>query len=215
MIRLVPSVAIVTFVLGLAGARAAAAQRAADQAAAAAAPTARHVVSRTMFGDAAVIVNARGDGFVEVAVAGPKKSFVLSFRTIAARAWVDSAARMIRARPRRSNTPQTYRTDIEDPSSSGTMALRRQVTQGVSEYSVLFSDDPVAGISAVIAASEANALVAIMRRAVAESTRMTERGDSTGKAADSAAKPQPKGKAAPPRRQPASQPKAKTTPKAP
>ena len=95
-------------------------------------------VSKAVFGDAGMIVNARDDGFIEVAAAGPEKTVFFQLRHMAVRAWVDSTARMLRARPRRSNTPRTFRADIEEYGTSGTMAVTRTVTAGESEYALFF-----------------------------------------------------------------------------
>src|ERR671912_271483 len=51
-------------------------------------------VSKAVFGDAGIIVNARDDGFIDVAAAGPQKTVLIQLRAMAARAWVDSTSRM-------------------------------------------------------------------------------------------------------------------------
>src|SRR5688572_29408894 len=166
----------------------AAAAPAASQASPATKPGVRRVpIAKSVFGDAGMIVNARDDGFVEVAAAGPSKTVLLQLRTLAARAWVDSTARMLRARVRRSNTPRTYRSDIDEPGTSTTMALTRKVTAGESQYALFFSDDPLGGFTIPIERSEADVFVAQVRRAVALSAKLLEPLDST-KPADSAAK---------------------------
>src|SRR5687768_9584455 len=69
----------------------AAAVPASSQASPATKPGVRRVpIAKSVFGDAGMIVNARDDGFVEVAAAGPSKTILLQLRTLAARAWVDS-----------------------------------------------------------------------------------------------------------------------------
>src|SRR4029078_10876053 len=45
-------------------------------------------ISKSVFGDAGMIVNARDDGFIELAAAGPSKTIFIQLRTLAARAWV-------------------------------------------------------------------------------------------------------------------------------
>ena len=171
-------------------------------------------ISKTVFGDAGIIVNARDDGFIEIAAAGPK-TVLIQLRTLAARAWVDSTARMLRARPRRSSTPRTYRSEVEEYGTSTTMALNRKVTNGESEYSLFFADDPLAGFSVPIEKSEADVFVAIVRRAAAASAKMLEKPDPTAAAKDSTAKPAVKKPAA---KRPAASPPAKapaqTQPKA-
>ena len=153
-------------------------------------------ISKSVFGDAGIIVNARDDGFVEVAAAGPQKTVLIQLRTMAARAWVDSTSRMLRARPRRSATPRTYRADVQEHGTSTTMALTRKVTNGESEYSLFFSDDPLAGFTVPVEKSEADVFVAVVRRAVATSAKMLDKEDSTRAAKDSTAKPAPKKKPA-------------------
>jgi len=186
---------------------------AATQAAAVNRPSAKRVpIAKSVFGDAGMIVNARNDGFIEIAAAGPSKTVLLQLRTLAARAWVDSTARMLRARVRRSNTPRTYRSDIDEPGTSTTMALTRKVTAGESQYALFFSDDPLGGFTIPIERSEADVFVAQVRRAVALSAKLLEPLDST-KPADSAAKakkPAPKPATRRTTRPPATQPAPKS-----
>jgi hypothetical protein len=153
-------------------------------------------ISKSVFGDAGIIVNARDDGFIEVAAAGPQKTVLIQLRTMAARAWVDSTSRMLRARPRRSTTPRAYRSDVQEHGTSTTMALTRKVTNGESEYSLFFSDDPLAGFTVPVEKSEADVFVAVVRRAVVASAKMLDKEDSTAAANDSAPKPAPKKKPA-------------------
>jgi len=162
-------------------------------------------VSKAVFGDAGIIVNARDDGFVEVAAAGPTKTVFLQVRTMAARAWVDSTARMMRARPRRSTEPKTFRADIAEHGSSATMAVNRTVTAGKSEYSLAFSDGPDAAFTVPIEQSEADVFVAIMRKAVAQAAKLQEKPDTTTRT--DSAPPPPKKKPAAKR---AASPPAKT-----
>lgn len=151
-------------------------------------------VSKAVFGDAAVIINARDDGFIEVAAAGPQKTVLLQLRTLAARAWVDSTSRMLKARIRRSATPRTYRSDIQEYGTNGTMAVTRKVTAGESEYALFFSDDPSAGTTIPIESSEADVFVAIVRKAVVQSARMLDKPDTSAAKVDSAPPPAPKKK---------------------
>ncbi len=183
--------------------------------AAAAAPKAgvkRVAIAKSVFGDAGMIVNARSDGYIEVAAAGPKKTVLLQLRTLAARAWADSALRVLKARPRRSQTPRSYRVDVEEHGAPNTMALTRKVTAGESEYSLFFSDDPLAGFTIPIEKSEADVFVAQIRRAVAQSAKMLERPDSAAKRADSVAPTKPKPAARRPAKPPAATPAKPTTP---
>ena len=76
------------------------------------------------------------------------------------------------------------------------MALTRRVTNGESEYSLFFSDDPLAGFTVPVEKSEADVFVAVVRRAVAASAKMLDKEDSTAAAKDSTAKPAPKKKPA-------------------
>ncbi len=192
---------------------------AATQAAAANRPAVKRVpIAKSVFGDAGMIVNARNDGFIEVAAAGPSKTVLLQLRTMAARAWVDSTARMLRARVRRSNTPRTYRSDIDEAGTSTTMALTRKVTAGESQYALFFSDDPLGGFTVPIERSEADVFVAQVRRAVALSAKLLEPpdgakpADSAAKAKKPASKPATRRTTRPPASQPA--PKAPAEPPA-
>ena len=179
------------------------------QPAPAAAKSAKRVpIAKSIFGDAGMIVNARDDGFIEVAAAGPNKTVLLQLRTMAARAWVDSTARMLKARVRRSNTPRTYRSDIDEHGSAGTMAVTRKVTAGESEYTLFFSDDPLGGFSIPIEKSEADVFVGQIRRAVQLSAKMVEQLDTAAKP-DSAA---PKAEKPPAKRSAAKKPASTATP---
>ena len=162
-------------------------------------------VSKSVFGDAGIIVNARDDGFIEVAAAGPTKTVFLQLRTMAARAWVDSTSRMMRARPRRSPEPRFFRADIGEHGSNATMAVNRTVTAGQSAYSLAFSDGPDAAFTVPIEQSEADVFVAIMRKAVAQSAKLLEKPDTTTR--PDSAPPPPKKKPAAKR---AASPPAKT-----
>jgi hypothetical protein len=166
--------------------------------------TKRVPVSKAVFGDVGVIVNARDDGFIEVAAAGQEKPILLQFRTQAARAWVDSTLRMLKARPKKSDTPRTFRSDIPEFGTNGTMALTRKLTAGQSEYALFFSDKPTGGFTAPIEASEADVFVAIIRKAVAQSAKMLDKPDTTARA-DSTPPPAPK-KKRPAAKKPASPP---------
>jgi hypothetical protein len=155
--------------------------------------TKRVPVSKAVFGDAGMIVNARDDGFIEVAAAGPQKTILLQLRTLAARAWVDSTSRMLSARPRKSDTPRTFRSDIQEYGTNGTMAVTRTVTGNESEYALFFADTPTGGFTVPIEASEADVFVAIVRKAVVQSAKMLEKPDTTAHA-DSTPPPAPKKK---------------------
>jgi hypothetical protein len=152
-------------------------------------------VSKAVFGDAGIIVNARDDGFIEVAAAGPKKPVLLQLRTMAARAWVDSASRMMRARPRRSAEPRTFRADVAEYGTNTTMAMTRTVTGRESAYALAFSDGPGGEFTVPIEESEADVFVAILRKAVAQSAKMLDKPDTTARA-DSAPPPVKKKKPA-------------------
>jgi hypothetical protein len=189
-------------------------------AASAANPTAaskvkRVPISKAVFGDAGVIVNARDDGFIEIAAAGPK-TVLVQLRTMAARGWLDSTGRVMRARPKRSPEPRSYRSEIKEYGSNAMMALTRTVTSGQSEYALYFADDPTAGFTVPIEPSEAEVFVAIVRKAVAASVKMLDKPDTTAKS-DSTATVIPKKKpavkrTAPPARPDTTKP-ATTTPK--
>ena len=173
--------------------------------------TKRVSISKAVFGDAGIIVNARDDGFIEVAAAGQDKPILLQFRTLAARAWVDSTLRMLKARPKKSDTPRTFRSDIQEYGTNGTMALTRKLTAGQSEYALFFADKPTGGFTIPIEASEADVFAAIIRKAVIQSAKMLEKPDSAA-AADSAPPPAPK-KKKPAAKKPASPPAQTPQPK--
>lgn len=158
----------------------------------------RVAISKAVFGDAGVIVNARDDGFIEVAAAGPKKTVLLQLRTVAARGWVDSTSRMMKAKVKKSDPPRTYRSGISEYGTSNSMALTRSVNAGESQFALEFADAPQSAFTIAIEPEEADVFVAILRKAVAQSAKMLEKGDSASAKADSAkadsAAPKPKKK---------------------
>jgi hypothetical protein len=150
-------------------------------------------VSKAVFGDAGMIVNARDDGFVEVAAAGPQKTVLLQLRTMAARGWLDSTGRIMRARPKRSPEPRTFRSEIREYGTNTTMALTRTVTSGQSAYALYFADDPATGFTVPIEPEEADVFVAIVRKAVNASVKMLDKTDTAAAPkADSAPPPKRK-----------------------
>jgi hypothetical protein len=152
------------------------------------APSTKRVpISKAVFGDAGVIVNARDDGFIEVAAAGPQKTIYLKLRTAAARAWIDSTQRMLKARARKADPPRTYRSDVTEYGSTTTMALTRSVDAGQSQYSLGFSENPQSAFTIPIEEEEADVFVAIIRKAETQTAKMLEKTDTTAAlAADSA-----------------------------
>jgi len=134
-----------------------------------------------------MIVNARDDGFIEVAAAGPEKTIYLKLRTAAARAWIDSTQRMLKARARKADPPRTYRSEVIEYGSTTTMALTRAVDAGQSQYALAFSENPRSAFTIPIEAEEADVFVAIIRKAEAQAAKMLEKTDTTAAAvADSA-----------------------------
>ena len=142
-------------------------------------------VSKSVFGDAGIIVNARDDGYIDVAAAGPSKSVLLQLRTQAARAWVDSTLRMMKARARKADPPRSYRSEVAEYSTGTTMALTRGVDAGVSQYALAFAEKQ-SSFTIPIEPEEADVFVAIIRKAIAQSEKMLEKPDTTVKS-DSAA----------------------------
>lgn len=155
-----------------------------------AAPTSvkRVSISKAVFGDAGMVVNARDDGYIELAAAGPNKTIYLKLRILAARAWLDSSLRMMKARVKKADAPRTYRSDVQEFGSTTTMALTRSVTAGESQYGLTFSENSQSSFSTPIEAEEADVFVAIVRKAVAASAKMLEKTDTTAARADSIAK---------------------------
>jgi hypothetical protein len=164
--------------------------------------TKRVPISKAVFGDAGVIVNARDDGFIEVAAAGPQKTIYLQLRGAAARAWIDSTQRMLKARARKADPPRTYRSEVTEYGSTTTMALTRSVDAGQSQYTLSFSENPQSAFTIPIEAEEADVYVAIIRKAEAQSAKMLEKTDTAAARvadsvrADSAAKAKKKKKPA-------------------
>ena len=152
------------------------------------APSTKRVpISKAVFGDAGMIVNARDDGFIEVAAAGPQKTIYLKLRTSAARAWIDSTQRMLKARARKADPPRTYRSDVTEYGSTTTMAMTRSVDAGESQYALAFSENPQSAFTVPIEAEEADVFVAIIRKAETQAAKMLEKTDTTAaRAADSA-----------------------------
>ena len=153
-------------------------------------------VSKAVFGDAGVIVNARDDGYIEIAAAGPRKTIFLQLRTLAARAWIDSTSRMIKARVKKADPAQTFRSVATEYGTGTTMALTRSVDAGKSEYALAFSENPQSQFTVPIEAEEADVFVAIVRKAAVTSTKLLEKSDPAAAAADSAAQADSVAKAA-------------------
>jgi hypothetical protein len=145
-------------------------------------------ISKSVFGDAGMIVNARDDGFIELAAAGPSKTIFIQLRTLAARAWVDSTARMMKAKVKKTDPPRAFRSDISEFGSTTTMALTRAVNAGESEYALRFAENPQSSFTVPIEESEAEVFVAIVRKAVAQSAKLLEKTDTTAARADSIAR---------------------------
>ena len=160
-------------------------------------------ISKAVFGDAGMIVNARDDGFIEIAAAGPSKTIFIQLRTLAARAWVDSTARMLKAKPKKAGPPRTYRSDVAEFGSTTTMAMTRSVDAGVSEFALAFSEGPQSSFTVPIEESEAEVFVAIVRKAVAQSAKLLEKSDTTAARADSIARADSVARAAPKKKKPA------------
>jgi hypothetical protein len=176
-------------------------------------------VSKSVFGDAGIIVNARDDGFIDVAAAGPSKSVLLQLRTQAARAWVDSTLRMMKARTRKADPPRSYRSDVAEYGTGTTMALTRGVDGGVSQYALSFAERQ-ASFTIPIEPEEADVFVAIIRKAIAQSEKMLEKPDTAAAKSDSAARADsatatPKKKKKPAAKRVAPPPAADSTSKAP
>jgi len=153
------------------------------------APTTKRVpISKAVFGDAGMIVNARDDGFIEVAAAGPQKTIYLQLRTAAARAWIDSTQRMLKARVRKADPPRTYRSDVMEYGSTTTMAMTRSVDAGQSQYALAFSENPQSSFTIPIEQEEADVFVAIIRKAETEAARLLEKTDTTAAAAADSAR---------------------------
>jgi len=181
-------------------------------------------VSKAVFGDAGVIVNARDDGFIEVAAAGPQKTIYLQLRGAAARAWIDSTQRMLKARARKADPPRTYRSEVTEYGSTTMMALTRSVDAGASQYALAFSENPQSAFTIPIEAEEADVFGAISRKAETQSAKLLEKTDTTAARAadsaraDSAARPKKKKKpaakrAAPPAADSVAKPKSDSTAK--
>jgi len=152
-----------------------------------AATTKRVSVSKAVFGDAGMIVNARDDGYIEVAAAGPNKTIFLQLRALAARAWIDSTQRMIKARARKADPPRSYRSEVTEYGSTTTMAMTRAVDSGQSQFALVFSENPQSSFTVPIEPEEADVFVAIIRKAEVQSSKMLEKTDTTAaRAADSA-----------------------------
>jgi hypothetical protein len=142
-------------------------------------------VSKAVFGDAGTIVNARDDGFIEIAAAGPKKTVLLQLRTVAARGWLDSTLRMIKARVKKADPPRSYRSDIRDYATGATMALTRAVDAGQSQFALAFAEDAQSQFTVPIEPEEADVFLAIVRKAVTQAEKLLEKTDTTAAKADS------------------------------
>ena len=176
-------------------------------------------VSKAVFGDAGIIVNARDDGFIEIAAAGPSKTVLLQLRTQAARAWLDSTLRMMKARVRKKDPARSYRSDVTEYGTGTAMALTRGVDGGVSQYALTFTEKQ-SSFTIPIEPEEADVFVAIIRKGIVQSEKMLEKTDTTAVKSDSSARADsaaaaPKKKKKPAAKRVAPPPAADSTSKAP
>jgi hypothetical protein len=178
-----------------------AAQAATPTGATAPAPLRRVTVSRTMLGDAALVINARSDGRIEIGVAG-ERTLDLRFPWGPVATWADSAGKVLRGRPRpRRGDTLTWRAELEHSERGGSMALNRRAAGNQSTYSLFFADSAFGGFSVPVTPNEATILVNTMRRAVSQARALASPPkDSTQ---PPVSKPAPK---------PASKPATKSTP---
>lgn len=144
--------------------------------AALAAQVARHAVSKTMLGEAVVILNARADDLIEVAAADGRRSIALTLGLRDATHWADSSAKILRFRVRKRPGTVSYRNLVEEPGvSGGGISLTRRVTAGESEYSVFFADTSFGGFAVPMSKEEATLFVSSVRKAVAAARKLSPR----------------------------------------
>lgn len=142
-------------------------------------------VTRTLLGDAAVVINARTDGRVEVGVAGPERVLELAWPWGPVATWADSASKVLRSRRRPArNATFTWRADLDRADKGGGMSITRKVTREGSTYSLFLADTAFGGFAVPISADEADILVKHMRSAVKTTRRLVTESadDSSGKA---------------------------------
>lgn len=129
----------------------------------------RRTLSTAMYGDAAVVINRRADGRVEIAAAGATHRVTVAIAPRALLAWADSTATMISRRVaplKKSETTRTIRSFLDEPGlASGGLSLTRRVHPSGSSYSVFFADSVFGGFSIPLSRQDAGVFVSAARRA--------------------------------------------------
>ncbi|HXY29641.1 MAG TPA: hypothetical protein VEI06_02940 [Gemmatimonadaceae bacterium] len=112
----------------------------------------------------AMIVNARSDGRVELAVAGRDSTLQLTFLAADAQRWADSTTRLVHEATRRTASADR-RSALEDEAQDGAaFTLIRSVTNGEATYRVFVANRSYGGFVFELAPGEAQAVVAAIGR---------------------------------------------------
>jgi hypothetical protein len=130
-------------------------------------------VARTLLGDAAVVINARTDGRIEVGVAGPERVIELAWPWGPVATWADSASKVLRSRRRPArNASFDWRAELDRAEKGGGITLTRTVTRQASTYSLFVADTSFGGFAVPVSADEAEIFVTHLRNAVKTTRRL-------------------------------------------
>ncbi|MGQ0538243.1 MAG: hypothetical protein ACT4R6_04800 [Gemmatimonadaceae bacterium] len=131
---------------------------------AAAQDSAARVVARSLYGDVAVIVQARPSQ-VRLGVDDGKKNIVLSLVATDVGRWADSTRRLVTRRRRRADST-VWRSVVQEPGlRAGNVSLSLRRDSGETVHTLFFADDSLNTLRSRVALREALAFIAIMKRA--------------------------------------------------
>ena len=177
----------------------------------------RRPIMKGPLGDAVIAMNARSDGAIEIGAAGETRTHVIAVPWRGAKAWADSARRLLAARvtAKQRKAGGTARAVVgEIGGAGGGVTLTRRLHPDSVEWSLYFADSTLTGVPVPVAKEEAQLFVRAMQRAVAATTAMqppppkaapkkarrpaAKRPAGKGPAEKQPAKKQPAGKQQPP-----------------
>lgn len=123
-------------------------------------------VARAMYGDMAVIVQARSNQ-VRVAVDNGAENIYLSFVGSDVRRWSDTTMRLLtRRRSKRDTT--SWRSAVHEPGErAGTASLSLRVAEDGPVLTLFFADDSLVEVRGPIEAEDAQAFTKVMQKASA------------------------------------------------
>ncbi|HEX5437512.1 MAG TPA: hypothetical protein VFW98_10140 [Gemmatimonadaceae bacterium] len=139
------------------------------------APVVHHEpIAKLAMGEAAVIVNARPDSGVEVAVSAPGGDVVLEFAPDAVDQWGATTTKILssRARSRRGRAVESRSTLTEPGVVAGAVTFTRRVRRRAVTYTLFFANRNFGGFPVQVTKNDARVFVGTLRRAAAAARAM-------------------------------------------